>query len=73
MATSIEGVFVDGGLGNDVITGSAGGDTLKGGVGADTVSGGDGDDVILETAFNQNGAAGQPDNLYAILMRRKLH
>jgi Ca2+-binding RTX toxin-like protein len=40
-------LFLDGGLGNDVLTGSAGNDTVKGGDGGDVVSLGGGGDVFL--------------------------
>lgn len=53
--------WLEGGLGNDVITGGAGNDTLFSGYGADTLNGGKGDDsyvITFDDFFNDDGTAG---------------
>ncbi|MBL6927630.1 MAG: hypothetical protein ISR44_00530 [Rhodospirillales bacterium] len=60
-ADTAQGVYMDGGAGDDAITGGAGDDWLIGGDGADTLSGGDGDDVLFMDAADTSvsGGAGE--------------
>ncbi|MCB2136216.1 MAG: Hint domain-containing protein [Rhodobacteraceae bacterium] len=48
-AATTNGINIDSGAGNDVVTGGSGADTLNGGAGADSLTGGAGDDTFVLT------------------------
>ncbi|MFD4530301.1 calcium-binding protein [Streptomyces sp. NPDC058470] len=66
--------FVDGGVGNDVISGGAGGQSLNGGDGADKISGGTGNDHLYGGKGNDTlyGNSGK-DTLYGNSGNDKLY
>jgi Ca2+-binding RTX toxin-like protein len=63
-----QGMYLDGGSGNDVLVGSNGNDVLNGGTGADKLTGGGGADIYAVTAGDTvtdlgGGAADQSDTV----------
>lgn len=61
----VDGVFVDGGAGDDVIAAGLGADTIVGGLGVDRMTGGEGDDRFVfgegDTGANAASADMLPD------------